>query len=140
MATFEDAFNILSVKEGGYVNDSNDSGGETYKGISRRYNIDWDGWKIIDNYKRKYFGKALSKKLDNDDNLQKLVKSLYKDKYWDIFELDNIPSQKIAYQMFDTCVNCGSAVAIRFAQIALGESVNGRWTLSLLNKLAAIKS
>lgn len=140
MATFEDAFNILSVKEGGYVNDSNDSGGETYKGISRRYNIDWDGWKIIDNYKRKYFGKALSKKLDNDDNLQKLVKVLYKDKYWDIFELDNIPSQKIAYQMFDTCVNCGPAAAIRFAQIALGESVNGRWTLNLLNKLAAIKS
>ena len=42
--------------------------------------------------------------------------------------------------MFDTCVNCGSAAAIRFAQAALGENINGRWSLNLLHRLAAIKS
>lgn len=140
MATFDDAYKNLSIKEGGYVNDSDDSGGETYRGISRRYNSTWDGWDIIDEYKRRYKGKSLSRVLDADDRLQESVKELYKDKYWDIFELDDIPSQPIAYQMFDTCVNCGSTAAIRFAQASLGESINGRWSLNLLHKLAAIKS
>ena len=140
MATFNDAYKILIKKEGGYVNDSDDSGGETYKGISRRYNLNWEGWKIIDTYKKKYYGKSLSRVLDKDENLDKLVKDLYKNNYWDIFELDDIPSQGLAYQMFDTCVNCGSAAAIRFAQAALGEKIDGRWTLNLLHKLAAIHS
>ena len=138
MATFDDAYKILMKNEGGYVNDSDDSGGETYKGVSRRYNLDWKGWEIIDNYKRSYRGKALCKVLDADDKLQSMVKTLYKDKYWDVFDLDSIPSQTIAYQMFDTCVNCGETAAIRFAQTSLGERVTGHWTLSLLNKLAAI--
>ena len=138
MATFDDAYKILMKNEGGYVNDSDDSGGETYKGVSRRYNLDWKGWEIIDNYKRSYRRKALCKVLDADDKLQSMVKTLYKDKYWDVFDLDSIPSQTIAYQMFDTCVNCGETAAIRFAQTSLGERVTGHWTLNLLNKLAAI--
>ena len=140
MATFNDAFKKLVKTEGSYVCDSDDSGGETYRGISRRYNPKWEGWDIIDIYKRSYRGKPLSKVLDADDRLQDMVKELYKNNYWDIFELDEIPSQIIAYQMFDTCVNCGEAAAIRFAQASLGERIDGRWTLSLLHKLAAIHS
>lgn len=140
MATFDDAFKKVLKTEGSYVCDSDDSGGETYKGISRRYNLHWDGWTIIDEYKRRYKGKSLSKVLDVDDRLQDMVRELYKTKYWDIFELDDIPSQNIAYQMFDTCVNCGQAAAIRFAQASLGERIDGRWTLNLLHRLAAIKS
>ena len=67
-----------------------------------------------------------------------MIKVLYKNKYWDVFELDDIPSQRIAYQMFDTCVNCGPAAAIRFAEASLGRKITGRWTLSLLHELAAI--
>ena len=33
MAYFGDAFKKLSIKEGGYVNDKDDAGGETYRGI-----------------------------------------------------------------------------------------------------------
>lgn len=140
MATFDDALKKVLKHEGGYVCDSDDSGGETYRGISRRYNSSWDGWQIIDDYKRKYKGNALNKVLNSNDVLQTKVKELYKDKYWDVFELDDIPNQNIAYQMFDTCVNCGQAAAIRFAQASLGERIDGRWTLSLLHKLAAFKS
>lgn len=140
MATFNDAYKILMKNEGGYVNDSDDSGGETYKGISRRHNLDWKGWEVIDIYKRSYRGKSLCKVLDSDNKLQDMVKELYKNKYWDAFELDNIPSQTIAYQMFDTCVNCGFSAAVRFAQASLGERIDGRWTLNLLHKLAAINS
>lgn len=140
MATFNDAYKKVLKHEGSYVCDSDDSGGETYRGISRRYNTTWEGWNLIDEYKRRYKGKSLSKVLDADERLQDMVKDLYKDKYWDIFELDDIPSQNIAYQMFDTCVNCGPAAAIRFAQASLGERIDGRWTLKLLHKLAALHS
>ena len=34
--------------------------------------------------------------------------------------------------MFDTCVNCGQAAAIRFAQASQDvERIDGRWTLKL---------
>jgi lysozyme family protein len=140
MATFEDAYKKVVKSEGSYVHDSDDSGGETYKGISRRYNPQWEGWAIVDNYKKSYRGKPLSKVLDADDRLEDMVKELYKNNYWDVFELDNIPSQLIAYQMFDTCVNCGPAAAVRAAQKSLGERITGRWSFDLLTKLAAIHS
>lgn len=139
MANFDDAYKLLENKEGGYVHDTDDSGGETYRGISRRYNPTWDGWVMIDAFKKRYFGKALSKRLDADEQLQKLVKEKYKRGYWDIFELDSVPNQLIAYQMFDTNVNCGQAAAIRFAEKALKRKITGRWTISLLNELVSIK-
>lgn len=139
MANFNDAYQKLVIKEGGYVADPDDAGGETYRGISRRYNLDWKGWDIVDMYKRRYSGNALKKKLDSDAVLQDLVSNRYKLKYWDIFELDDVPSQRVAYQMFDTNVNCGQRAAIMFAQRALGLRETGKWTLDLLNNLVKIK-
>lgn len=37
-----------------YANVPADKGGETYGGISRRFNPNWYGWRHIDAYKRKY--------------------------------------------------------------------------------------
>jgi len=37
--------------EGGYSNDIDDAGGETYAGISRNNFPDWYGWTIIDDLK-----------------------------------------------------------------------------------------
>ena len=37
MANFSDAYALTSAHEGGYVNDPVDRGGETYRGIARRY-------------------------------------------------------------------------------------------------------
>lgn len=139
MADFDNAFKKLSVKEGGYVNDRDDSGGETYRGISRRHNPNWNGWEIVDNYKKRYLGNALKKKLNADDKLQDLVREKYKRDYWDVFELDSVPNQLIAFQMFDTNVNCGQTAAIKFAEKALDRSITGTWTLSLLNELVSIK-
>ena len=51
MAYFGDAFKKLSIKEGGYVNDKDDAGGETYRGISRKYNPTWQGWIMNVSYK-----------------------------------------------------------------------------------------
>ena len=34
--------------EGGYVFDPDDSGGETYKGVARKFHSKWEGWSKID--------------------------------------------------------------------------------------------
>ena len=116
MANFGDAFKKLSIKEGGYVNDKDDAGGETYKGISRRYNPTWQGWTMIDSYKKHYTvgSKEFKSKLYNDVQLQKLVWEKYKIGYWDVFELDDFNSQRVAEQLFDTNVNCGQDSIYQF--------------------------
>ena len=113
MAYFGDAFKKLSIKEGGYVNDKDDAGGETYRGISRKYNPTWQGWTMIDSYKKHY---TVGSK-----------------------ELDDFNSQRVAEQLFDTNVNCGQVAAIKMAQRVLGLKETGRWNLDLLNKLIEIK-
>ena len=42
-----DLINMILQHEGGYLNDSSDSGGRTYKGISENNFPNWKGWKII---------------------------------------------------------------------------------------------
>ena len=53
MADFDKALRKLLAIEGGYVNDPGDPGGETYKGVARRYNASWPGWSRIDAAKRR---------------------------------------------------------------------------------------
>ena len=120
MANFEEAFKITAAHEGGYVFDPDDAGGETYKGISRRFNPSWDGWTIIDNLKELGISnKDLEAKLDRDDNLQEKVALFYKHNYWDKFWGDEIPVQEIGEELFDTGVNMGVRRAVRFLQESL---------------------
>ena len=130
MANFDIEFDNLIFVEGGYVNDKNDAGGETYLGISRKHNPTWQGWKIVDKEKQKGVSN-LNKRLKSNEELIELAKHLYKEDYWDILELDDIPSQDIANQLFDTCVNCGMKTAIRIAQHILGMTVTGKWSNEL---------
>jgi lysozyme family protein len=138
MAKFIDAYKKVLNNEGIYSNDPDDAGGETYKGISRKANPNWDGWISIDAIKKAHptTFKGILKKTPE---LEKKVQDLYKDKYWDCFELDDVPNQLVAEQMFDTAVNQGQTAAIRFAQRVLDLRETGKWLLDLLNKLVAIK-
>lgn len=128
MAKFDIEFDKLILAEGGYVNDPDDAGGETYLGISRKNNPTWKGWKIIDEIKKKYGTKGITSILKKDNNLTESAKQLYKEKYWDCLELDDIPSQDIAHQLFDTCVNAGRTTAINIAQQVLMMTVTGKWS------------
>lgn len=138
MAKFIDAYKKVLNNEGIYSNDPDDAGGETYKGISRKANPNWDGWISIDAIKKAHptTFKGILKKTPE---LEKKVQDLYKDKYWNCFELDDVPSQLVAEQMFDTAVNQGQTAAIKFAQRVLDLRETGKWSLDLLNKLVAIK-
>ena len=137
MADFKTAYKKIEAVEGGYCFDPDDSGGETYKGISRRANPNWNGWISIDAIKKAHptTFKGILKKTPE---LEKKVQDLYKDKYWDCFELDDVPNQLVAEQMFDTAVNQGQTAAIKFAQRVLDLRETGKWSLDLLNKLVSI--
>lgn len=51
MAEFNLALKRMLGHEGGYSNDPDDLGKETYKGISRANHKNWSGWTQIDKYK-----------------------------------------------------------------------------------------
>lgn len=131
MANFDIEFEKLILAEGGYVNDSDDAGGETYLGISRKNNPKWIGWKTIDSIKKIYGTKNITARLKENESLTNNAKLLYKINYWDVLELDDIPNQNIAHQLFDTCINCGKSIAIRIAQQVLLMTVTGKWSNEL---------
>lgn len=142
MANFKSALDKVLKSEGGYVNDPDDAGGETYKGISRKNWKYWSGWAKIDEAKADNSNakaKDLTVILNRDIVLQKNVYDFYKTNFWDCFELDDIPSQMTAETMFDTAVNQGKVAAIKFAERVLGLRETGKWSLNLLNKLVTIK-
>ena len=115
MADFEISYKKVMVFEGKYSNDPIDIGGQTYKGISRRYHPSWGGWKIIDQYKNE---SDFPHNLDLDASLQILVHSFYKSVFWNIWLGDSFP-QDVADEMFDVSVNMNYTRAISFLQTAL---------------------
>jgi len=116
MADFIEAFEKTMGHEGTYAKDPDDTGGETYKGISRRYNPEWKGWVIIDKVKSHA---KFPRILNSLPDLQDEVKSFYKQYYWDINKLDRFESQVIAEELFDTGVNMGRNRAAKFLQESL---------------------
>lgn len=125
MSNFEKCFEKLILIEGGYVNDSFDSGGETKYGITK-------------NTARKngYMGNMKDLPLS-------FAKEIYKKSYWDINKLDEIKDEKIQEEIFDTGVNCGTSTAIKFIQKAFNilspgsplivDGKIGRHTLNAIN-------
>ena len=130
MACFDEEFEKVILVEGGYTDNPDDAGGETYLGISRKNNPKWDGWISIDQLK-KYHPKDFKKLLKQTSELTAKAKRLYKENYWDVLELDDIPSQGIAHQLFDTAVNMGVSSAIRIAQQVIGMTITGKWSEEL---------
>jgi lysozyme family protein len=116
MAEFVLAYEKTMGHEGGYSTDPDDAGGETYKGVSRRYNPTWDGWEIIDSMKDHVDFPSILSLLPS---LQDKVYDFYKKCYWDSNKLDDVNSQAIVEEMFDTAVNMGRNRAAKFLQESL---------------------
>lgn len=120
MANFDKAYFVTMANEGGYANDPDDKGGETYKGIARKFWPDWVGWSHIDAYKKSGLNVAGSNDiLAKDEALQMYVKQFYKLYFWDPNALDKVDNQDIASELFDTGVNQGVKTAGYMLQEAL---------------------
>lgn len=135
MANFKLAFDKIVLHEGGYVNNPNDKGGETFMGIARKYHSTSPMWKIIDEYKTKYSTRNLTQALKKNAEVIHTVTVIYKEEYWDKFRLDHCTSQSIANEIFDTAVNMGVTKAAKIAQRILGLKEDGKLTDEFLYKL-----
>ena len=122
MAEFKNAIQATLKAEGGYVNDPDDPGGETYKGIARKRNSKWPGWVNIDLLKNQT---GFPQNLEQDQELQTKVHALYEANYWDRIRGDEIQDQDIAEAIFDFAVNAGPRTSAKLAQIAAGASADG---------------
>lgn len=108
--------------EGGYVNDKDDRGGCTNKGIT------------IGTY-RTYYGKdktcADLKKITDEQ-----WGHIFKSGYWDKAKCDQIQSQAVAELVCQMCWGSGPVTAIKKIQTALGlknDGIVGPLTLAALN-------
>ena len=118
---FEKALCETLGREGGYVNDIEDAGGETIYGISRRYHPKWGGWMIVDSYKGTLGDLSDLDGLINDDQFKKTVTGFYQFNFWDRFQGDLVTkvSHDVALEMFDTSVNMGVSRGVIFLQRSL---------------------
>lgn len=121
MADFKQALPFTLAQEGGYANDPDDSGGETWRGISRRNWEQWDGWPIIDNAKAMMNDSNrdhIFKMLAASEELQDRVERFYRAEFWpDTY--DQIVSQEVATKLFDWGVNMGTHESVKCLQRAI---------------------
>jgi len=117
MAKFSEAYAETMSAEGGYAFNPADKGGETYKGIARKYNPTWKGWPILDAIKP-HTPANINKVAGSNPTLQEYVKAFYHVNYWDINKLGDIIDQQLANNVFDFGVNAGTKTAAKMLQRA----------------------
>ncbi len=122
MADFTKAFQLMMANEGGYVNDPDDPGGETYKGVARKIHSKWDGWTKIDMMKRQ---SGFPGNLDKDEDLQQDVLHFYRINFWDKIKGDDILNQDVADTIFDFGVNAGVSTSASLAQLVIKAEPDG---------------
>ena len=127
MADFDPIYSSTLRKEGGYklTNAANDKGGQTYAGISRKWNPDWTGWAYIDR---------------GEVPPTALVRARYKEKYWEPLRLDEVQDQRIAESLYEFGFVANPAVSAKLAQIVLGLEPDGKVgpkTLAALNGMSS---
>ena len=133
MADFNQAFQLVLANEGGYVNDPDDPGGETYKGVARKIFSKWDGWIKIDLLKRQ---SGFPGNFDKDVELQQDVEEFYRVNFWNKVKGDDIINQKVAESIFDFGVNAGVGTSASLAQLvveAVTDGVIGQESITRIN-------
>lgn len=117
--------NVLRC-EGGYVNDPQDAGGATNKGITQ---IVYDDWRCSQG--------LVPRGVREIEDAE--VEAIYRMLYWDTVSGDALPSG-VDYCIFDFTVNSGVSRASRFLQQAVGVLADGRigpMTLAAVSNAAA---
>lgn len=97
------AFDMLTVNEGGYVDDKKDTGGETKYGISKKQYPD----------------------LDIPSLTICQARDIYYRDYWTRCKCDLLPDC-LSFMVFDFAVNSGCSRAVKTLQECLGVTVDGK--------------
>lgn len=104
------AFRLMLVSEGGYVNNPADPGGMTNLGVTK---ATWENWVGRESDEAEMRGLTPEK-----------VEPLYKKKYWDAVRGDELPTG-ISYLLLDFAVNAGVGRSIKTLQTAVGVTPDG---------------
>ena len=104
MASFSLAITKVFDWEGEYSDHPADRGGETFFGISRRYNPDWEGWEYVD--------------VGDYTTARALAVGFYR-RMWENLNLEKVKEQEVAEFIFDSAVNLHPATAVRLLQKSL---------------------
>ena len=108
MADCNIAYAPVKQFEGGYDNDPDDRGGETYAGIARNFFPGWKGWAIVDATKARVARSRLTIELSKNAELQAYVAEWYRVEWWTRLGLEVLP-QDLANEIFEQSVNLGKA-------------------------------
>ncbi len=112
MSSWSVAIDFVLRHEGGYANDPADLGGETYRGISRRFHPGWSGWSFIDARKPIEIGTIFLE-------LDQQVRDWFYNEFWVAVRGPEIPGS-LAICLFDFAVLSGPEDAITFLQREVG--------------------
>lgn len=116
MADFLPAFEQMIRDEGGYTlhNIPGDRGGQTYAGIARNFNPDWEGWEFVDR---------------RETPPTPMVRNWYHANYWIPIAGDHLIHQAVASSIFNFAVNSSApgrpTVAVKLAQLVAGATPDG---------------
>lgn len=135
MENFDIIFKKVIVHEGYYANVKGDRGGETYMGIARKIHPKWEGWKLVDGYK-KVNGKIKRNQKIEGVIIQSLVEKFYFETYWTKNGIHLIENFNLQYIIFDWCVNSGIYGAINVQRLvsANPDGIIGKKTAKLINE------
>lgn len=126
---FQRALPRVLAHEGGYVNDPQDPGGATNKGVTFR---------VYDAYRHRKGLQTRDVKLIDAAE----VSEIYKLQYWDAVKGDDMPPG-LDYVLFDGAVNSGPSQSIKWLQRALGnvlvDGQMGQATLAAVSECLDIK-
>jgi lysozyme family protein len=125
MAEFALAYaTVVARDEGGYVNDPQDRGGETYLGIARRFHPDWPGWSLIDRITARAPGTFQADAAEAAE-LERLATAFYRERFWARYGLGQLRDQALANKVFSFLINSerGAGFALQRAINAVGGAV-----------------
>ena len=117
------ALSLVLKHEGGYVNDPQDPGGATNKGITQKT---YDAWRVRE---------TLSKRSVRLINFWEITE-IYRKQYWDKIKGDDLPLG-VDYCVFDFAVNSGTDRAAKYLQRAVGAVEDGQIGPNTLAKVAS---
>lgn len=107
---FLQALSKVLAAEGYWADNPLDKGGETYQGISRKSWPAWEGWPIIDEYKRR--SRPQPSPSWPIPGLEKAVNRFYYEKYWLPFRCGEVKNSQIRELLFDFFMGSGKAVQV----------------------------
>ena len=132
MADLDISINKTLTHEGLCSNDLDDPGGETWRGIARKFHSTWPGWPAID------AAKARGEKpesLKSDPALHALVLAFYREKFAHPL-YSQIVNQEVLDELFDFGFNVNKPNAVKALQESLRVPADGKFgprTLAAIN-------